>query len=484
MPRTSKGTDASASVDTTKHDAHSRATRAGYVADMVEQQGRDHPGRGRHVVVVGAGMVAHRFVESLRSRDPDGLWRVTVIGEEDRHPYDRVGLTSYFAGASADDLTLQRSILDDDDRVRFVRGDAVARIDREARRVTTESGLSVGYDTLVLATGSYAARLTVDGFDLTGCFVYRTLDDVEGLRAFVERRSAELGRPLRGTVIGGGLLGLEAAGAMQGLDVDCTVVQSSDRLMSAQLDARGADSLRRLIESRGIAVRTGSVTTRLDPDIRGNVRGLEFREGDYADTDVVVFTVGVRPRDQLARAAELKVDPRGGVIIDAECTTSDPRILAIGEVASFDGRCVGLVAPGYAMAEVAATRLLGSDSDVPRVRRLDQAQAQRRGCRELRRRLRHRRPVRSMSSTPTRWPASTRSSCSPTTRRRCSAASWSAMRVHTGCCAPSSADRSAPTPPRTSCPRAPAMRSRMPSCPTKRWCARATASRRARSAAP
>ena len=365
MPRTPKATDAQASVDPTKHGAHGRATRAGYVSDMVEQQGLEFRGREAHVVVVGAGMVAHRFVESLRTRDPDGLWRITVIGEEDRHPYDRVGLTSYFAGASADDLTLQRSILDDDDRVRFVRGDAVARIDREARRVTTESGLSVAWDTLVLATGSYAARLTVDGFDLTGCFVYRTLDDVERLRAFVERRSAELGRRLRGTVIGGGLLGLEAAGALQGLEVDCTVVQSSDRLMSAQLDDRGADSLRRLIQSRGIAVRTGSVTTRLDPDVRGNVRGLEFREGDYADTDVVVFTVGVRPRDQLARAADLKVDPRGGVIIDAECTTSDPRILAIGEVASFDGRCVGLVAPGYAMAEVAATRLLGSAATFP-----------------------------------------------------------------------------------------------------------------------
>jgi len=335
VPRTSKRTDAAASVP------------------------------DPHVVVVGAGMVAHRFVESLRSRDADGRWRVTVIGEEDRHPYDRVGLTSYFAGASAEDLTLQRSILDDDDRVQFVRGDAVKRIDREARRVTTESGLSIGWDTLVLATGSYAARLTVDGFDLTGCFVYRTLDDVQSLREFVDRRSAELGRPLRGTVIGGGLLGLEAAGALQGLDVACTVVQSSDKLMSAQLDPRGADSLRRLIEARGIAVRTGSVTTRLDPDARGNVRGLEFREGDYADTDVVVFTVGVRPRDQLARAAELKVDPRGGVVIDAGCTTSDPGILAIGEVASFDGRAVGLVAPGYAMAEVAATRLLGSEATFP-----------------------------------------------------------------------------------------------------------------------
>ncbi len=360
MPRTPKRADAAASSDFTKHDAHAHATRPGYRADMSEDRGTD-----RHVVVVGAGMVAHRFVESLRSRDVEGRWRVTVIGEEDRHPYDRVGLTSFFAGASPEELTLDTSVFDTDERVQFVRGDAVARIDRDARRVTTTSGLSVGWDTLVLATGSYAARLAVDGFDLDGCFVYRTLADVEGLRAFVERRSAELGRPLQGTVIGGGLLGLEAAGALQGLGVDPTVVQSSDKLMSAQLDQAGADSLRRLIQSRGIAVRTGSVTTRLDPDARGRVRGLEFREGDYADTDVVIFTVGVRPRDQLARAAGLSVEPRGGVVIDAECTTSDSRILAIGEVASFEGRCVGLVAPGYAMAEVAATRLLGSSATFP-----------------------------------------------------------------------------------------------------------------------
>src|SRR5690606_37292760 len=146
--------------------------------------------------------------------------------------YDRVGLTGFFSGASADDLTLDRSLLDDDERVRFVRGDMVVRIDREARRATTKSGLSVGWDALVLATGSYAARLAVDGYDLPGGFVYRTLDDVDGLRSFVEARSRQLGRPLRGTVIGGGLLGLEAAGALQGLGVDCTVVQGSDRLMS------------------------------------------------------------------------------------------------------------------------------------------------------------------------------------------------------------------------------------------------------------
>ncbi|MBW9092900.1 nitrite reductase large subunit [Microbacterium jejuense] len=317
------------------------------------------PALGTHVVVVGAGMVAHRFVESMLSR-ADERWHITLIGEEDRHPYDRVGLTGFFAGASTEDLTLDRTFFDDE-RLRFLRGDAVVRIDRSARRVTTRSGLSVGYDRLVLATGSYAARLAVDGFGLDGCFVYRTLDDVERLEAFVQRRSAELGRRLTGTVIGGGLLGLEAAGALQGLDVDCTVVQSSDRLMSAQLDRPAGEALRRLIESRGIAVKTEAITTRLDPDGTGQVTGLEFRDGSYERTDVVVFTVGVRPRDELARSAELDVHPRGGVLIDSGCQTSDPRILAIGEVANYDGQCVGLVAPGYAMAEVAATRLLGVD---------------------------------------------------------------------------------------------------------------------------
>ncbi|MCK3768140.1 nitrite reductase large subunit NirB [Microbacterium aerolatum] len=312
------------------------------------------------IVVAGAGMVAHRFVESLLSR-ADAAVRVTVIGDEDRHPYDRVGLTSYFSGITPAELTLEREVMDDE-RVALLAGDRVTRIDRDGRSVTTQSGRVLTYDRLVLATGSYAARVAVDGADLPGCFVYRTLDDVQALRRFVQRRSAELGRPLRGAVIGGGLLGLEAAGALQSLDVDCTVVQSSDRLMSAQLDLAGGSMLRRLIEARGIDVRTQSRTTRLDPDASGSVTALEFQDGSIHRADVVVFTVGVRPRDELARAAQVAVDPRGGVVIDAGCQTSDDAILAIGEVASFGGRSVGLVAPGYAMAEVAATRLLGGEA--------------------------------------------------------------------------------------------------------------------------
>lgn len=315
------------------------------------------------ILVVGAGMVAHRFVESLLSRGGTPV-RVTVVGDEDRAPYDRVGLTSFFSGATPEDLTLDRSVFDDD-RVQLLPNDRVLRIDRSARAVTTRSRRTLDYDTLVLATGSYAARVAVDGADLPGCFVYRTLDDVESLRAFVERRSHMLGRPLRGAVIGGGLLGLEAAGALQDMHVDTVVVQYSDRLMSAQLDPAGGGMLKRLLEARGIAVRTDARTTRLDPDESGAVTALEFQDGSFQRADVVVFTVGVRPRDELARNAGLDVHPRGGVIIDQRCSTSDPSILAIGEVANYDGRCVGLVAPGFAMAEVVATRLLGGDASFP-----------------------------------------------------------------------------------------------------------------------
>ncbi|AZH78607.1 nitrite reductase (NAD(P)H) [Microbacterium sp. Y-01] len=315
------------------------------------------------VVVVGAGMVAHRFVESLLRSDAASP-TVTVIGEEARAPYDRVALTSSFSGATDEDLALDTGILADE-RVRFLGDDRVVGIDRSRRTVRTASGVVHSYGTLVLATGSYAMRPAVDGAELPGCFVYRTLDDVAAIREFVARRAERLGRPLRGTVIGGGLLGLEAAGALQGLDVACTVVQSSDRLMSAQLDLAGGTILRRLIETKGIDVRTNARTTRLDPDASGAVAALQFQDGSMHATDIVVFTVGVRPQDTLARHAQLAVHPSGGVLIDSRCRTADEHILAIGEVANFEGRAVGLVAPGYAMAEVAATRLLGGDATFP-----------------------------------------------------------------------------------------------------------------------
>jgi len=315
------------------------------------------------ILVVGAGMVAHRFVESLLSR-ADADVRVTVIGDEGRAPYDRAALTSFFSGATPEALALDRSLFADS-RVRLISDDRVLRIDRSRRSVRTRSRRRYDYDALVLATGSYAPRVEVEGADLPGCFVYRTLDDAEALKDFVAERTRALGRPLRGAVLGGGLLGLELAGALQEMDVDTTVVEYADRLMPAQVDQAGGGAVKRLVEARGITVRTRTRATRIDPDESGAVTAVEFQDGSFLRADVVVFTVGVRARDELARNAGLAVHPRGGVLIDEGCSTSDPRILAVGEVANFSSRCVGLAAPGFVMAEVAATRLLGGEASFP-----------------------------------------------------------------------------------------------------------------------
>ncbi|WP_277455819.1 nitrite reductase large subunit NirB [Janibacter sp. DB-40] len=318
----------------------------------------------QHLVIVGGGMVARRLVDALRERDGRGRWAITLIGEEPRAPYDRVALTSYFAGRDPEDLALGGQDLWDDPLVTLLRGVRVESIDRTARRVSTSTGSTLDYDALVLATGSFAAVPPVPGNDLRGAFVYRTIDDVADLRAYVESRREELDRPVSGAVVGGGLLGLEAAGALRALDVDTTVVEFAPRLMPLQVDEGGGEGLARLIEGLGVTVRTSTATSMVVGE-RGAVRGMTFSEGPDLDVDVVIFAVGVRPRDELARQAGLEVGERGGVVVDDACATADPAIWAIGEVANIGGRCLGLVAPGYTMAEIVADRLLGGGGTFP-----------------------------------------------------------------------------------------------------------------------
>lgn len=322
------------------------------------------PTAPQQLVVVGGGMVARRLIDALRARDEAGAWAVTLLAEEPRAPYDRVALTSYFTGREPEDLALGGQELWDDPLVTLRRGVRAESIDRDARTVTTSTGQVLDYDALVLATGSYAAVPPVPGKDLRGAFVYRTIDDVADLREFVEHRREELDRPVRGAVVGGGLLGLEAAGALRALEVDATVVEFAPRLMPLQVDDGGGEALKRLIEGLGVGVRTSTATAKIVGD-RGAVSRMKFSEGPSLDVDVVVFAVGVRPRDELARAAGLEVGERGGVVVDDACATADPAIWAIGEVACIGGRCLGLVAPGYTMAEVVADRLLGGAGTFP-----------------------------------------------------------------------------------------------------------------------
>ncbi|MCL6423735.1 nitrite reductase large subunit NirB [Brachybacterium sp. JHP9] len=303
-------------------------------------------------------MTGHRFAARLQAQDPDGQWQLTVIGEEPEKPYDRVHLSNWFTRQDASMLTLDAAVWDDP-RTTLVTGDEVLSLDLAARTVTCASGAVHPYDRLVLATGSWAWSPRAEGKDLPGAFNYRTVADLEHMAAWVRSRGEQLGRPLTGVVVGGGVLGLEAAAALQNLGADSTVVEFADRLMSVQLDSGGGEMLRLLVQDRGIHVRTGVGATAFHPAEDGAMGEAELTDGSRIDADVVVFSTGIRPRDGVGREAGLAIAERGGIIVGETCQTSDPHVWAIGECASFEGVCAGLIAPGNDMADVVVDRFLG-----------------------------------------------------------------------------------------------------------------------------
>ncbi|MGW3605156.1 nitrite reductase large subunit NirB [Micromonospora sp. NPDC005161] len=305
------------------------------------------------LVVIGNGMVGQRFVDALRARDPHGRWRVTVLAEESRPAYDRVRLSAFFDGVDADALNLHTP----HDGVRLRLGEPATAIDRERRVVSTATG-EHRYDALVLATGSYPFVPPVPGADLPGVFVYRTLDDLVAIRTYARGRRA-------GAVIGGGLLGLEAANALRLLGLSTDVVEFAPRLMPVQVDPAGGAMLRRYVEELGVRTHLGVATTAIRPGPDGAVAALDLSDGRTVEAELVVVAAGIRPRDELARAAGPPLGPRGGVLVDATCRSADERIWAVGECAAVDGTCHGLVAPGYATAEVVVDRLLGGAATFP-----------------------------------------------------------------------------------------------------------------------
>ncbi|MBE3011301.1 nitrite reductase large subunit [Microbispora sp. NEAU-D428] len=296
------------------------------------------------LVVVGHGPTAHRLIETLAGRGFDGT--VTVFGEEPRPAYDRVALTSYLSGKSVEDLTYPVP-----DGVRLRTGVRVTAIDRANRTVSTDAGDSEPYDVLVLATGSAPFVPPVPGRDLPGCFVYRTIDDLDAIR--------DASRDARaGVVIGGGLLGLEAADALRGLGLDTHVIEMSGWLMPRQVDEGGGSVLRGHIEGLGLTIHTGAGVRSIEAGPDGRVTSLVKPDGEAIDAQVVVFSAGIRPRDELARACGLEVGERGGIVVDEGMRTSDERIYAIGECALAGGMVYGLVGPCNTQAEVAAERIL------------------------------------------------------------------------------------------------------------------------------
>lgn len=304
------------------------------------------------LVVVGHGMVGHHFLEDCVNRNLHQQYQIVVFGEERYAAYDRVHLSEYFGGRSAESLSLVEGDFFARHGIELRLSQQIIAIDRDAHVVRTASGHEIHWDKLVLATGSYPFVPPVPGNTLPGCFVYRTLDDLDNIAAHAKGSR-------RGVVIGGGLLGLEAANALKQLGLETHVVEFAPNLMAVQLDNDGAAMLRKKIEALGVGVHTSKATTEIAATDDGLV--LRFADGEQLDTDMVVFSAGIRPQDALARSSGLAIGERGGICIDTACQTSDKDIFAIGECALWEGKIFGLVAPGYQMARVAAATLAGEE---------------------------------------------------------------------------------------------------------------------------
>jgi len=302
------------------------------------------------IVVVGNGMVGHHFVEQLSQSDE---FDITVLSAESRLAYDRVHLSEYFGGKTAEDLALTTPENYLALGVNFKLDAKVNLIDKGGKVVTTENGDTYAYDKLVLATGSYPFVPPIPGNEREHCLVYRTIDDLDAIQA-----SANKGKI--GVVVGGGLLGLEAANALKQLGLETHVVEFAPQLMGVQLDKSGGQLLRSMIEDLGVTVHTQKATN-IITDGQSSVHRMEFADGSHLETDLILFSAGIRPFDNLAREFDLAIGERGGIVVDNYCKTSDENIYAIGECALWNNFIYGLVAPGYNMAKAAASHITGGE---------------------------------------------------------------------------------------------------------------------------
>ena len=301
----------------------------------------------KRIIVVGNGMVGFKFCEKLRSRNKEVA--VAVYGEEPRPAYDRVHLSSFFSGKTADDLLMAPASWYGENNIELYTSELVTSINRENKTVTTHSGKIDHYDYLVLATGSGAFVPTIPGVERHGVFVYRTIEDLNQITQYSKNIS-------RAAVMGGGLLGLEAAKALVDLGLETHVVEFASRLMPRQLDDIGASILAHKLNQLDIRIHTNKSTSAIEGN--GKIEGLRFADSSLLEIELLVISDGIRPRDELAKASALTVHARGGVIVNDHLQTSDENIFAIGEVAVYNNMVYGLVAPGYEMAECVVRQIV------------------------------------------------------------------------------------------------------------------------------
>ncbi len=305
----------------------------------------------KRIVVVGNGMVGHKFIDNLVNHADADQYQVITFSEEPRLAYDRVQLSKYFSGSTAEDLALTTPDYYQSKSVEFILKDKVVDLDFENKEVITASGRREAYDKLVLATGSFPFVPPIPGNKNEHCLVYRTIEDLEAITASAQQSKI-------GVVVGGGLLGLEAAAALKNSGLETHVVEFAPRLMAVQLDEGGGRLLRRKIEAMGVRVHTQKATNEIVAGTEARYR-MNFADGSHLETDMILFSAGIRPQDELARKCGLGVGERGGITVDNNCQTTIKDVYAIGECALWNNRIYGLVAPGYQMAKVAVSHITG-----------------------------------------------------------------------------------------------------------------------------
>ncbi len=307
-----------------------------------------------HVIVVGNGMVGFKFCEKFRAKPGQENYQLTVFGEEPRRAYDRVHLSEYISGKSAEDLSLSSLAWYEERNIALNTSELVLEIDAKNKTVRTHLDKTYPYDYLVLATGSSAFVPPVKGVEKEGVFVYRTIEDLDAIMAYAKK--IKMNGSTEAAILGGGLLGLEAAKAVKDLGLRPHVVEFAPRLMPRQLDKGASDMLQAKIEQLNIGVHLNKVTQYIDGGDK--ITGMMFADNDLLKADMLVISAGIKPRDELASVSGLEVGARGGVVVNNRMQTSDPYIYAIGETALYNGMVYGLVAPGYEMADVAAEQIL------------------------------------------------------------------------------------------------------------------------------
>ena len=306
----------------------------------------------KKLIVIGNGMTGYKFCEKFVEHKLISTYDILVIGEEPRPAYDRVHLTNYYKGTSVEKLTLAPREWYEHNGIELITHESVTTIDRNEKKLTTNKHQSFEYDTLVMATGSSAYLPPIDGIHKRGVFAYRNIEQLDAIKEF----SLHIQKAV---VIGGGLLGLEAAKALKNDGLQVTIVEQGQRLMARQMDEKGAKIIQEQLRGLNIDVLTNTITSEITGE--DNVTGLRFVNGLILPTEMVVISAGIKPRDELARKACLRVGEKGGIAVNDQMMTSDSSIYAIGECVFSHGMVWDWVGACYDMAEVAASQISGGN---------------------------------------------------------------------------------------------------------------------------